>query len=215
VCRPFFLRRSAMWLLLAGFALLGAACGKTPISSDGDSAADKEAQVQAGEVRLSGPYTHDNLTIYLIHGEDKLKDKNLLTLDEALEQKKVVIHETKQVNELAIENVSDEEVFVQSGDIIKGGQQDRVIASDLIVSAKSGKLPLNAFCVEHDRWHQRGGEVAYKFSKCDNTCPSNSLKMAVRRSADQAKVWKEVENAQANLGAKVGGSVRSGASATS
>ena len=78
--------------------------------------------MQAGDYKLSGPYTHDNLTIYLIHGEDQLQGKTLLTLEEALEQKKVVVHETQQVNELAIENTSDEDVFVQSGDIIKGGR---------------------------------------------------------------------------------------------
>src|SRR5579864_4481210 len=93
-------------------------------------------------LRLSGPYTHGNLTVFLIHGDDQMKGRKLLTLDEALEQKKVVVHETKDVNQLAIENVSGEEVFIQAGDIVKGGQQDRIIAVDVIVPAKSGKLPL-------------------------------------------------------------------------
>ena len=35
--------------------------------------------------------------------------------------------------ELSIENVSSEEVYVQSGDIVKGGQQDRMMAVDLIL----------------------------------------------------------------------------------
>jgi hypothetical protein len=202
-------------LLLAGVALLGAACGRTSISPPEESPIEKEAQVQAGDYRLSGPYTHENLTIYVIHGEDKLKGKNLLTLEEALEQQKVVIHETQRVSELAIENVSDDDVFVQSGDIIKGGQQDRVIAADLIVSAKSGKLPLEAFCVEHGRWHQRGAEAVGSFDKCDNFNTSNAMKMAVRKSRDQGEVWKEVGTAQANLSKNVGGSVRSSVSATS
>src|SRR5437667_6818781 len=37
----------------------------------------------------------------------------------AMEQKKVVVYETKQVNELAIENLSAESVFIQQGDIVK------------------------------------------------------------------------------------------------
>ncbi len=193
---------------------MGAACGKRSIPSQIDSAIDEEEQqvrqvqqVEAGDYRLSGPYTHDNLTIYLIHGEDKLKDKNLLTLDEALEQKKVVIHETQRVSELAIENVSDEDVFVQSGDIIKGGQQDRVITSDLIVSAKSGKLPLDAFCVEQGRWQQRGNEPAMLFALSSAQLSSKDLKMANRRYRSQQRVWKEVGNAQKRLSANVGGSV--------
>jgi hypothetical protein len=171
--------------------------------------------VQAGNYKLSGPYAHDNLTIYLIHGEDKLKDKDLLTLEEALEQKKVVVYETQDVNELAIENTSDQDVFIQSGDILKGGQQDRVIATDLIASAKSGKIPLAAFCVEHGRWHQRGGESGVLFSGSSQCLVSNNLKSAARKPGSQAKVWDEVSNTQANLSKNVGRSVQAGISASS
>ena len=98
--------------------------------------------------RLSGPYTHDNLTVFLLHGADGVKDKKFLTLDEALKAKKVIVHETRDPGKLSIENVSREDVFVQAGDIVKGGQQDRTIAVDLVVPPKSGKVPVNSFCVE-------------------------------------------------------------------
>ena len=39
----------------------------------------------------------------VLHGDDQVKGKHFLTLDEALEQKKVIVHETKSVNELARE----------------------------------------------------------------------------------------------------------------
>src|SRR5437773_10082034 len=113
--------------------------------------------------KLSGPYSYKNLTIFLIHGKGQLEGKNFLTLQEALEQKKVIVYETKQVNELAIENVSNEDVYVQSGDIVKGGQQDRMLAVDLIVPPKSGRMASAAFCVESGRWSRRGGEQAAVF----------------------------------------------------
>jgi len=70
-------------------------------------------------------------------------------LQEAMERKAVIVHETSEVNELSIENVSQsEEVLVQAGDIVKGGRQDRVLAVDLIMPAGSGKMPIAAFCVE-------------------------------------------------------------------
>src|SRR5687767_15948973 len=84
----------------------------------------------SGEHRISGPYTHGNLSIFLIHGEDKLKGQTFLTLQEAMEKKQVVVHETGNVNELAIENVGKTPVYVQSGDIVKGGKQDRTFAQD-------------------------------------------------------------------------------------
>ena len=104
---------------------------------------------------LSGPYIHKNLTIFLIHGKEFAAGKKYLTLGEALEQKKVIVHETGSVNELSVENTGDEDVYIQSGDIVKGGQQDRTIGQDIIIMAHSGKMPLNAFCVEHGRWSQR------------------------------------------------------------
>src|SRR5438876_125753 len=94
------------------------------------------------DYRFSGPYTHENLTIFLIHGDDVLKGKIFLTLPEALEQKKIVIHETRSVNELSMENLSDkEDILILSGDILKGGQQDRVAQYDQILPPKSGKVP--------------------------------------------------------------------------
>ena len=59
---------------------------------------------------LSGPYTHDNLTIYLIHGADKVKGKVYVTLQEAMEKKMVIVHETSNVNELVVENVDRKSV---------------------------------------------------------------------------------------------------------
>ena len=39
------------------------------------------------ESRLSGPHTHRNLTIFLIHGKDRISASHFLTLQEALELK--------------------------------------------------------------------------------------------------------------------------------
>src|SRR5260370_30424619 len=72
------------------------------------------------EYRLEGPFTQGNLSVFLIHGKDKVKGDTFITLQEALVQRKVIVRETREVNELAIENVSGEEVYVQSGDIVKG-----------------------------------------------------------------------------------------------
>jgi hypothetical protein len=149
--------------------------------------------------RVSEPVRHENLTIFFLLGEDQIKGKHILTLDEALKAKKVIVHETKNVNELAIENVSDSEVFVQAGDIVKGGQQDRTIALDAIVGPKSGKIPVGSFCVEQGRWAARGGEDVRKFSSSAAQIVGNSLKIAARGARSQGGVWKEVAVAQEKL----------------
>ena len=121
----------------------------------------------AAELRLSGPYTHDNLSIYLVHGPDRVQTR-YLTLSEALMQHNVVVYETGSVNQLQVENLSQEDIYIQSGEIVKGGKQDRVLKDDIIIYSSSGKVDLPAFCVEHGRWTQRGSEPAQAFAASPN-----------------------------------------------
>ena len=150
---------------------------------------------------ITGPFTHENLTIYLVHGPDVLKNQFYLTLQEALDQKKVIVHETGHVQQLAIENISDRDaIFLQAGDIVRGGKQDRVIADDLIAMPKSGKIPINSFCVEQGRWTRRGGEASDRFTSSSNAVCSKSIKLAVRYAKDQSMVWSGVAEQQGGLG---------------
>lgn len=172
-------------------------------------------QIQAGDYRLSGPYTHKNLTIFLVHGKNLLAGKTFLTLQEAMEQKKLVVYETKDVNELSIENLSNEDVYVQSGDIVKGGQQDRMLAVDLIVPPGSGRMPIAAFCVERGRWSGRGNERAGVFSSSSDAVATKDIKLAAKRSNSQSGVWESVTVAQDKLSQNVGTQVNSTVSPSS
>ena len=182
---------------------------------NGAGAPGQGKQIKAGEYRLSGPFTHRNLSIFLVHGKNLIKSKTFLTLQEALVQKKVVVYETKSVNELAIENFSNEEVYVQAGDIVKGGQQDRMIGVDLIVPPKSGRLPISAFCVEHGRWSGRGNERAAVFSSSSDAVATREIKLAAKRENSQGGVWESVTVAQDKLSRNVGTRVNSPVSASS
>jgi hypothetical protein len=194
---------AALALLLGG--ALALACGPT-----------KKSEAPAVKYRLSGPYTHENLTVYLIHGDDPVKGKNFLTLDEALEQKKVIVHETKNVNQLSVENVSDkDEVFIQAGDIVKGGQQDRVLAFDLVVPPKSGKVAIGSFCCEAGRWTKRGKEDVRNFNSSKDQVATKDLKLATRKAMSQREVWDNVSKAQAKLAENARAPVQSADSKTS
>jgi hypothetical protein len=162
-----------------------------------------------GGEQLSGPYTYKNLTIYLVHGKDKITGKKYMTLQEALAKKKVVVYETGEVNELLIKNNSDQEVFIQSGDIVKGGRQDRVLGYDLVLEPRSKKVPITCYCVEHGRWSEREGESDQAFNSSDNQLVGRELKLAAKYNNDQSQVWAKVEETQNKLSGKVGESVRS------
>jgi hypothetical protein len=164
---------------------------------------DESQRIAAANYTLSGPYSYKNLSIFLIHSPDQAKGKTPLTLQEAMAQKKIVVHETGDVNQLAIENVSDDEVFVQSGDIVKGGQQDRVLALDLMVPPKSGKVSIEAFCVEQGRWNSRGNESVVAFSSSEKTLNSKDLKIAAKHKSSQSEVWDKVAQSQEKMSAGV------------
>jgi hypothetical protein len=164
---------------------------------------------KATNYRLSGPYAHKNLTIFLVHGPNLAGNKIFLTLQEALAQKKVIVYETKEVNELAIRNISNQDVYVQAGDIVKGGDQDRMISVDFIVPRKSKRMPIAAFCVESGRWSRRGIESSTSFSTSSNFVTSKNLKLAAKSRNSQQAVWENVKVVQDklsdNLGVRVNG----------
>jgi hypothetical protein len=174
-------------------------------------------RLKVGDQELSGPFTHDNLTVCLIHGPDRLKGTQFIMLAEALEKKKFVIFETQEVNTLRMENLGDVAVVILSGDILKGGQQDRIAQHDQIVPPKSGKLPLTVFCVERtaSRWKQELKEEDRTFHASPGQLCSNELRLANRSNKDQSRVWKEVAMCQDKLSRNANVDVKAKASDSS
>lgn len=168
------------------------------------------------DLRISAPYTYKNLTIFLIHGKDSTSKKNIITLQEAMKLKIFKVYETSEVNELVVENISPRyDVFIQSGDIVKGGKQDRVLAISIIVPAKSGRVSIEAFCVESGRWEKRKGEDVQQFSSSEERIVSKDLKVAANGQRSQQEVWKNVAEAQKKLTKNTGVDVTANGSSTS
>jgi hypothetical protein len=190
-------------------------------------------------IQVSGPIVHDNLAIYLVHGSGGSGGVPL-TLQEALAKGVVKVHETGSVNALTVENTGKDEVFVQAGDIVKGGQQDRVLSVDLLLPPRSGAVSIAAFCVEHGRWTARGNEDVRQFSSAASAMPSHQAKVAMRAYAvaaapspadapartmayaggagvgqSQEEIWLSVRKTQDNLSRSVGAPVAAPASPSS
>ena len=172
---------------------------------------------QTGSYTISGPHSYKNLSIFLLHGRDESNKGNMLTLQEAMERKLFVVYETSDVNKLEVENLSKEfDVFIQSGDIVKGGKQDRILAVSIIIPARSGRVSIDAFCVESGRWTKRGNEESGKFTSSNDRIVTKELKIAANDARSQTEVWSEVSNAQGRLAKGVGGgSVASAESSSS
>lgn len=165
--------------------------------------------------QVSAPLTHANLSVYLVFGPDAVTSTKLMSLQEALDRDLATVHETGNVNTLAVENRSSEyELFVQSGDIVKGGRQDRMVQHDMLLPPNSGRVPLPAHCVEQSRWTNRGKEDAGKFAKCDNFAAGRALRYA-NYAGEQHAVWANVSQSQKKASDNLGVSVNAAASPTS
>jgi hypothetical protein len=201
---------SIISIAVMGFFSAAVAVGDKPAHNANTST------LQRAEYTILGPYAHENLAVYLIQSKDKTDDTKYMTLEEALEKGKVIVHETGNVGTLAIENnAKNIYIFIQAGDIVRGGKQDRTIGYDYVVPPKSGKVKLSSFCVERGRWSGRGGESSKRFSASSNQVATREMKLAARRDRSQSRVWEEVDTFQTMLSRNMGRSVRPEASASS
>ena len=172
----------------------------------------------ADTLRLSAPVVQDNLAVYLIHGPSRAGPVPL-TLAEALESGDAVLRETGTIAELSIENIGERPVFVQVGDIVKGGLQDRVIAVSVIVPPGSGPIAVSALCVEEGRWGTRDGEDSTVFASAEHALPFRVAMVALLGAAEQmeegrqasfapgaqALVWNVIASMQRSLPERLAG----------
>jgi hypothetical protein len=151
-------------------------------------------------------FTYENLRLYPIIAKDsfKLSFRNLTkytSLKQALAEKKVIITEKGNggsVNLLTIENKSKDTIIVNCGEVIKGGQQDRVINTDMVLYPKSGKKDLSVFCVEQGRWSPGNEALGASASRAASfngyyNFSSMSLRKVVAKDSSQIKVWNKVK----------------------
>jgi O-acetyl-ADP-ribose deacetylase (regulator of RNase III) len=156
---------------------------------------------------------YKNLAVYSIQGVSKVS-RFYLTLEEAMEKKLVVIHETGKVGELAADNNSEHYIFILSGDIVKGGRQDRTIGEDTILKPHTKQTPLRSFCVEQSRWSRRGCESADHFAHSRDVANASTRK-AAKLDEGQGRVWEEVASYQEKACKSLDKDVRGRESATS
>ena len=165
---------------------------------------------------VAGPFTHENLSLFLLRGSDSLDGTRYLPLADAMEQRVVTVHETGNVGQLEVENLSDIfDLYIQAGDVVKGGRQDRTLGVDFVLPPKSGRVPIPSFCVESGRWARRESESAAAFSSSKSSLASKKIRLAAMMKMDQGEVWDSIQEAQHCMSMSLGKSLHSAKSPTS
>lgn len=165
----------------------------------------KNLQPKYGELRSS----EDNLIkIYPIKANKTFTDihkdiSKFSNLENAIREKKISITETSSsgtVNTLFAKNISSDTLLLLAGEIVKGGKQDRIIGSDVII-LPGEKKNISAFCVERGRWSaQSSGSSFVGYS---HGVSQNVRKAAIVKK-NQSEVWSNVSQINSKNNVKSG-----------
>jgi hypothetical protein len=151
-----------------------------------------------------------NLSVYLVRGADAAAAP--LTLEQGLAGGLVKIHEADKLP-IQVENLSGRSLFIQVGDMIKGGLQDQVVVSDYVIGPHSGRVPIETLCVDPFRSAARTGDSATAFSATGGLIPSRAATLALlaQPSSDtavrrlrQSAVWWSIDSVRTALSQRLG-----------
>src|SRR5262249_2352461 len=148
-----------------------------------------EVEVDGAAYRVQGPVTHQDLTVFLLCS-DHQDGTDFLTLEGGLREGLGTIteRENEQVRALRIENRRDRPLYLQEGERLVGGKQDRTIISSLVIPPKSGQTSVPTFCVEHSRWTEGAKGREFGFSVNPALAPKG-VRGAAKVEGDQKLVW--------------------------
>ncbi len=151
-------------------------------------------QITVGEAVVSR-----NIAIFPLTGSGKKTPQKikLITLDEAIARGGIICKEleVESVNNIMIQNSSADWIFIMAGEILTGSKQDRILKNDLLLPPRSGRLVVEAYCVEHGRWTYNS-----KSFSSEKTASNISVRQRARESCAQGAVWDAVQSTQSSLG---------------
>src|SRR5258708_40305149 len=129
---------------------------------------------------FTDPIQYENLTLQFLLGQSVLPD--YLTLAEGCRLNIVEILETGTVGQLSVHNRSPKKpLFIQLGELLKGGLQDRTIATDLVLDPGEQYDGLSVYCVEQARWSRRREEYHKKFVGTEDFEATKPLRSSLGR----------------------------------
>ncbi|MEZ4995530.1 MAG: DUF6569 family protein [Saprospiraceae bacterium] len=160
-------------------------------------------------------WQYENLRLIPIVADEEFLESNsavsgLKTLSEAIENHRFRISEKKPygrfedsgaVNSLTVQNKTEDNILLLSGDIVQGGRQDRVVGDDQVIAARSLK-DIPVFCVEPHRWTYHNTTDEEAASKAENDkifafsgyyhVAAGDIRQTLSSSKDQQEVWDKV-----------------------
>ncbi len=206
-------RSQAFWLAAALGSCLGCSQSEaTPEAGTVEPIAARTASVAEGtllegSLLLGDGLVVQNLTVWPVYSTASQEVGPFLTLAEAEARGAAEVREKggrrfseAQVNQLVVENRGDNPVLICAGTVLKGGKQDRQVARDHVIPARTVE-PLEAFCIEQGRWAalREGRDTAGIFTST-GVVASKRVRASAQYARDQSRVWVNVARVNAYTG---------------
>lgn len=144
------------------------------------------------EIAFGAPIKFHNISIVPVTTKKMGNHQRYTLLEQGLAKKSLKVRELAgnsneaQVEHVEVRNTGTEPVYLLGGEMILGGKQDRIIASDTVIAPGRKWVKVGVFCVEQGRW--RGQNMKFKGGGA-------MADVSVRRAAmkgSQSAVWNEV-----------------------
>jgi len=165
-------------------------------------------------LKFTDPIQYESLTLRFLLGPSVPPD--YLTLAESCRLNIVEILQTGTVGRLTVRNRSPKKpLFIQLGELLKGGLQDRTIATDLVLDPGEQYDGLPVYCVEQARWSKRREEDHKKFVCTQDFVATKPLRSSLERREDQSAVWAAVASAKTRIASQMPGYLGSAVSPSS
>ena len=162
-------------------------------------------------VKVDGHQQYEALEIFHLRWTADIKRLDYLTLDEALEAKRIEVVELSQhgqVPQIKIINRSDRMVFLMAGEQLVGCKQNRVLNASMMVPAHR-EMPIPVTCVEGGRWGYQSLSFSSGHSSSHHQLrammdrqATQGYKVAGAPRSDQAAVWGEVSRKLDAMGSR-------------
>jgi ARG and Rhodanese-Phosphatase-superfamily-associated Protein domain len=138
--------------------------------------------------QLLSPIQFKQLAVFPVVHRSAAVGAQYLTLTDGVKQKLVLVTEHGQggtVNRVQVKNNSDKPLLLLGGEIILGGQQDRILGKDTVIPSHESMV-VEVFCVEHGRWNGQREFTA------GNAIADGKIRVRAKFKSDQQQVWAEV-----------------------
>lgn len=101
--------------------------------------------------------------------------------------KEIQAQKGSNINVLEITNKSKHQIMVNSGEMLSGGKQDRMIGETKMIATGREKQYLKVFCIEKGRWDNKSKPFKYRGRA------NAELRKTMDVTNRQAAIWKEID----------------------